>query len=475
MNRPIRRVAIVAALMFFALLANASYLGVFRASSLEADSRNRRARDAEFAVDRGAILVGNTPVAQTKASTGRFKYQRTYPKGSLYAPVTGYYSYDFGRSGLESTYNTQLSGTDDSQFFERMMDTLTGKKAAGASLQTTINAKAQQAASDGLGSRVGAVVALDYTTGAILADVTNPSYDPNELATTDLTAEQANWKKLTADTSYPMSNRATREIYPPGSTFKLVTAAAALENGMSASSTVSSPSSLRLPQTSTYLTNETNCGGSTTTLTHALEVSCNTAFANVGLKLGATKLRAEAEKFGFDSSLGGDANPVASQFPSSLNQPQVALSAIGQYDVAASPLQMAVVAGAIANGGQVMQPYLVSEVRNPDLSTLSKHSPQKLQRALSTSNAQSLQTMMQDVVTNGTGTAAQISGLTIGGKTGTAQSDPNRPPYAWFVGYSTQQHVAVAVFIQQANVARSDIAGGALAGPVFRDVVEALR
>ena len=179
MNRPIRRVAVVAALMFLALLVNASFLTVVRGDDLNANARNRRARDAEFAMNRGAILVGNTPVARTTAtSSGRFEYARSYSNGPLYAPVTGYYSYDFARTGLESSYNTQLSGTDDSQFFNRLMNTFTGAKPAGASLQTTINAKAQQAARDGLGDRTGAVVALDVKTGAVLAMVSTPSYEP---------------------------------------------------------------------------------------------------------------------------------------------------------------------------------------------------------------------------------------------------------------------------------------------------------
>lgn len=476
MNRPIRRVAVVAAVMFCALLANITWLSVMRPDDLSANSRNRRVRDAEFAMNRGAILVGNTPVARTTpSSSGRFAYRRGYSDGELYAPVTGYYSYDYAHTGLESSYNTQLSGTDDSQFINRLVSTFTGEKPAGASLQTTINARAQKAARDALGDRTGAVVALDTRTGAVLALVSTPSYDPNELATTDLAAAQQAWKRVSTDAAHPLANRATKEVYPPGSTFKLVTAAAALADGMTPSSTVSSPASLRLPQTSTTLTNEVDCGGETTTVARALQVSCNTAFANIGLRLGADKLRAQADRFGFDSSLEGDLNPATSRFPASPNQPQLAMSAIGQFDVTASPLQMAVVAAAIANDGQVMQPYVVQEVRNPDLSVLSSHDPKKLQQAMTPANAKALQQMMVNVVTDGTGRRAQVDGLTVGGKTGTAQSAPERPPYAWFVGFAAEPHVAVAVFIQDAKVERSEIAGGALAGPVFADVVEALR
>ncbi|MGO4958192.1 peptidoglycan D,D-transpeptidase FtsI family protein [Luteococcus sp. Sow4_B9] len=475
MNRPIRRVAVLAGLMFFALLLNASYLVVFRDASLDADPRNRRTRDAEFAMQRGAILVGNTPIAQTTPNEGRFKFKRTYADGPLWAPVTGYYSYDYAQTGLESSYNTQLSGTDDSQFFGRVMDTLTSEQPVGASLQTTLDSRAQRAASDALGNRTGAVVALDYRTGAVKALVSKPSYDPNALASTDLAAAREAWTELNSDTSRPLTNRATKEVYPPGSTFKLVTAAAALEDGMAPDTSVDSPASLTLPLSNTKLTNEVNCGGATTTLDRALQTSCNTAFANIGLDLGDEKLREQAQKFGFDSALEGDLSPAVSRFPESPDQPQLAMSSIGQFDVAASPLQMAVVAGAIANDGQVMQPYLVQDVRNPDLSRLSSNDGKKLERAMKADNAQALQQMMVNVVEQGTGSRAGVPGTRVGGKTGTAQTSPERPPYAWFIGFAEDPDVAIAVFIEDAQVQRSDIAGGRLAGPVFKAVVEALK
>ncbi|WP_420176953.1 peptidoglycan D,D-transpeptidase FtsI family protein [Luteococcus sp. OSA5] len=475
MNHPIRRVALVAALMFFALLANLSYTAVVRDSTLDADPRNRRTRDAEFAMQRGAILVGNTPIAQTQPSDGRFKFKRTYANGPLWAPVTGYYSYDYAHAGLEASYNTQLSGTDDSQFFGRVLDTITGDQPVGANLQTTLDARAQKAASDALGNRTGAVVAIDYRSGAVKAMVSKPSYDPNALASTDLSQARKAWQQLSTDQSRPMSNRGTKEVYPPGSTFKLVTAAAALEDGMEPTSTVESPVALKLPQTNTRLTNEVNCGGSTSTIDKALQVSCNTAFANLGMSLGAEKLREQSQKFGFDSALEGDLSPAVSRFPESPDTPQTAMSAIGQFDVAATPVQMAVVAGAIANDGQVMQPYLVQDVRNPDLSKLGSNDGKKLERAMAPRNAQALQQMMVNVVEQGTGTRAAVPGTVVGGKTGTAQSDPNRPPYAWFVGFSQDPDLAIAVFIEDAQVQRSEIAGGRLGGPIFRAVVEAMK
>lgn len=475
MNGPIRRVGVAVAIMMAALLVNSTWLEVGRASSLNHDPRNRRVTEAEYARNRGAIMVGNEAVAQSRPSDGRFKFARTYPQPGLYAHVTGYYSYEYGSSGIELNHSKQLAGTSDDQFLNRLFDSLAGKEPAGSSTVTTINAAAQKAAYEGLDGRKGAVVALNYRTGEVLASVSLPTYDPNSLSSTNLTTARQAWEKLTTDPNRPLNNRASKEIYPPGSTFKLVTAAAALESGLAPDTLFEAPERLRLPQTSNYLTNQSDCGGAKITLEQALKVSCNTAFANVGLQVGADKLREQAEKFGFNQDITTDVPYVASRFPGKLNEPQTAQSSIGQYEVAATPLQMAMVAAAIANGGQVMEPYLVKEVRAADLSVVSTHRPVRLQRAVSESNARLLQQMMVATVEDGTGTAARIEGLRVGGKTGTAQSDPKRPPYAWFVAFSDDPDVAVAVFLEEAGGERSDIAGGRLAGPIAKAVIEALR
>ncbi len=477
MNRPIRRVAVLAMIMFALLLVNGTYSAVFRTDSLNADPRNRRVRDAEFGQDRGAILVGGTSIALTKPVDDRFRYQRSYPQGELYAPVTGYYSYDHARTGLEATFNTQLAGTDDSLFVRRMIDVITNRTPQGASVQTTLDAKAQEAAAKALGDNHGAVVAIDPRTGAILAMVTNPSYDPNKIASHDIGAAEDAYQDLVKDKDQPLTNRAAREVYPPGSTFKLVTAAAALEaGGKNADSKVESPNRLKLPNTNIFLGNDTNCGGTKITIEQALRVSCNTAFANLGLELGADALRTQAEKFGFDRAQLTELNGVASRFPDNPDLPQTALSAIGQYDVASTPLQMAMVSAAVANNGVLMKPYVVSEVRTANLQSVYTARADELSRPLSTANAQVMQQMMVGVVANGTGRNAQISGVTVGGKTGTAQSDPNRKPFAWFTSYaqSGDQSVAVAVVIEDADIARNDIAGGRLAAPVAKAVMEAV-
>ncbi|MFT3876052.1 MAG: penicillin-binding transpeptidase domain-containing protein [Propioniciclava sp.] len=478
MNGPIRRVSLVVMLMFLALVVNSSYAYLARTDSLNRDPANRRVRDAQFGVDRGDILVGNTPVVTSTPVDTRFAFQRGYAQGALYAPVTGFYSFEYGGSGLEQYYSARLSGTADSQFLQNVINTATGKRPQGDSLQTTLDARAQRAAAQALGNRPGAVVALDYTTGAVKALVSTPSFDPNDLASHDLNVSRAAWKKLTEDPAKPMANRAVREIYPPGSTFKLVVSAAALESGMTPDSMVDSPASLTLPGSTFQMTG--SCGGEQITLKQALRVSCNTAFANLGSTLGDDALRAQAQRFGFGSTQLPELSGVASRFPSNPDAAQTMLSSIGGFDVAASPLQMAMVAAAIANDGVLFEPYLVEQMRGPDLNVTSTRRPNQLSLALAPANARALQDMMVDVVENGTGRRAQISGVRVGGKTGTALTSSSgdssgRVPYAWFVAFADDPAIAVAVFVQDAGVDGSEISGGRYAAPIAQAVIESMR
>ena len=327
----------------------------------------------------------------------------------------------------------------------------------------------------GLKGKKGAVVAMDYTTGAVLAMASSPSYNPNDLASHYLDDTTRAWKDLVADKSSPLSNRATREIYAPGSTFKLVTAAAALQNGYNPNSKVDAPENWILPGTRTPLTNDSNCGGSQITLTHALDVSCNTAFGKLGVRLGQDKVRDQAERFGFGKTVGSDISSVASKFPQDLTDAQLAQSSIGQFDVAASPLQMAMVTAGIANNGKLMTPYLTAQVRASNLQVVSEHHPKQMSQPMTKESAEQLKSMMVSVVNNGTGKRARIDGVNVGGKTGTAQTVKGKAPYAWFVGWSDNPHVAVAVFIQSSDTDIDEVSGGRLAAPVARDVIEAMR
>jgi peptidoglycan glycosyltransferase len=310
----------------------------------------------------------------------------------------------------------------------------------------------------------------------VLAMVTSPSYDPNDIASHDIRAADEAYDRLANDKSRPLANRAAREVYPPGSTYKLVTAAAALADGKTADSRVDSPNRLKLPGTNTFLGNSSACGGRQVTITQALRVSCNTAFANLGLEVGEEKLREQSALFGFNRRHLPDLGGAASRFPDKLDDAQLALSSIGQFDVAASPLQMAMVAAAIANDGVLMDPYLVSMVQAPDLKPLQTTKPEVLSTPLTPEHAAALQEMMAVVVNNGTGANAQIGGVEVGGKTGTAQSDPKRKPFAWFTSFAPldDPKVAVAVVVEDADIPRDDIAGGRVAAPIAKAVMEAV-
>ncbi|WP_405063184.1 penicillin-binding transpeptidase domain-containing protein [Kribbella sp. NBC_01505] len=481
MNSAIRRLAVAAMVLMLALMANSTYLQAFRSNELNGRNDNRRVRDSQFSVDRGAILIGNNaPIAESKPSDDRFKYQRSYANGPVYAPITGYYSYVFGRAGIELNQNSELNGSDPSLAFRRIIDVISNRPQQGASVTLTLNAAAQLAAYKGLAGKTGAVVAIEPKTGKILALATNPSYDPNKLAGHDLGKVSDTWNALQKDPAKPMTNRAVRETYPPGSTFKLVTAAAALSSGKYTPETkVQSPAELSLPLTTTPLVNEDrkNCGGSdNATLTIALRYSCNTAFGSVGMELGADALREQANKFGFGERQLPELSGVASAFPGDPNQPQTAQSAIGQFDVRATPLQMAMVAAGIANKGEVMKPYLVQNVKTANLKTVSETKPESLHQAITPEVAAQLTGMMVDVVKNGTGKKGQIDGIEVAGKTGTAQTSPERPPFAWFTAFApaNDPQIAVAVMIESADVARNDIAGGALAAPISKAVMEAV-
>lgn len=482
MNKPIRTLAVGCLVLFALLLINVNYVQVFRASDLNSDTFNKRAREAECSRERGPILVDGDPVARSIPSDDNLKYLRKYSRPLLYAPVTGFFSCVFGVSGVESSENSILAGSDEQLFVNRMIDLVGNDQPEGGSVLLTLNAAAQQAAFDGLdalpGNTKGAVVALNPSTGAILAMVSSPSYDPNRLSTHDIEAAKASYEGLNAGEAKQLLNRSTQEIYPPGSTFKLVVAAAALSNGYSPDTLVKGSAVLDLPLSSSVLRNQsgTDCGGEKITLTQALAVSCNVAFADLGLKLGAATLQDQAERFGFNEDYFDQLPFAASRFPTEIDAPQTALSSIGQFEVAATPLQMAMVTAGIANDGAVMKPYVVQEERSPNLEVLQEAEPEVLHQAMSPQASDQLTQMMVEVVQTGTGLNAQIPGVAVAGKTGTANSAAERSPYAWMVTFAPADNpqVAVAVFIEKTGVPRADISGGGLAAPIAVDVMKAV-
>jgi peptidoglycan glycosyltransferase len=468
-------------LLFGLLLLNANYLQVVKASSLHENSHNPRLIAEEYSRERGPIVVGGKQIARSVETGDRLKYLRQYSEPKLYAPATGFYSLVYGASGIEQAQNSVLAGTDSSLFVRRIIDLLTQTPPKGGSVKLTLDPAAQKAAYDGLQKRGfrGAVVALDPTTGAILALVSTPSFDPNLVSGHDTSTVRDNYNRRAAQKSRPMLNRALRETYPPGSTFKLVTAAAALESGRYTPDTkVDNSSELKLPQTTVPLPNENGgpCTSGEATLTVALENSCNVSFGAIGLDLGDAALRDQARKFGFDTAYDVPMHTVASRFPENINAPQTAQSAIGQFDVRATPLQMAMVAAAIANRGVVMAPYLVEQVQGPKLEVLDTAKPRSLGEAVSPQTASALTEMMTKVVEQGTGTNGQIPGVPVAGKTGTAQQGGGRTPHAWFVSFApadAEPKVAVAVIVED-GANQPEISGNGLAAPIAQAVMRAV-
>lgn len=486
MNKPLRRIAIFCGLLVLALLIRDNWLQYVKADSLREDPANRRVLIARYATPRGDIIVdGKAITGHAETTSGDFKFKRTYKDGAMWAPVTGFVSQSYGATQLESIEDGILTGNDDRLFFRNTLDMLTGKPKEGGNVVTTLNAAAQKAAYDGLKKQggKGAVAAIEPSTGKILALASYPSYDPSTIAGgSDADAEA--WKKIDKKNNPddPALNRALREVYPPGSTFKVVTAAAALQNGLytSADEKTDSPLPWTMPGTTTQLPNEGNIPCKNATMRTALQFSCNTVFGKIGSDLGNEKMLAEAKKFGFTEEQFTPVRSSASVFSDDMNPSQTALSSIGQYNTAASPLQMAMVASAVANNGTLMKPYMVDSLQAPNLDTLEKTEPEKMSEPLSAENAQILQSMMETVVKDGTGKKALISGATVGGKTGTAQQGENnsKNPYAWFISYAKvgdSAPVAVAVVIQDDNAAaRENISGGGLAAPIAKSVMEAV-
>jgi peptidoglycan glycosyltransferase len=483
-DQHIRRLALAFLALFVVLFAQANYLQVFASSRLANNPANQRLLLQEYEVDRGDILArdGRTVLARSKPTEGKLKYMRAYPNGPLYAGVTGYYSLVFGRYGLEQTENDYLAGRSSDLLAQNLVDELLGRDKRGATVVTTIDARLQRVARQALGSLPGAVVALDPSTGEVLAMVANPTYDPNVLASHDPKAVRAAQRQLVKDPDKPLLSRATQELFPPGSTFKLVTAAAALQDGLRPDTTFPNPSVLDLPNSTAQLHNfggEHCLGGiSRLTIAQAFQVSCNVVFAEIGLKVGADKLVAQANAFGFgqdiplETPFASGTIPAASEFANARSF--VATSAIGQQDVRANPMQMALVAAAIANGGVEMIPHLVREVRDPEGRVVKTIEPQEFGRPISSKTAAELTNMMISVVQAGTGTAAQIPGIQVAGKTGTAET-PGGNPHAWFVSFAPAQNprIVVAVVVLNGGSLGSEATGGHVAAPIARTVIEA--
>ncbi|QWW19615.1 penicillin-binding protein 2 [Schaalia sp. 19OD2882] len=482
MNTQIRRLFVIVLVMFAALgvaLTNNQFL---RAQQLTADSRNTRSIYQAAEIERGPIIVGGEAVATSTLIEGSKRYQRSYPQGPLYAPVTGWFSASFSSAtGLEAAADTTLDGQTDALFLQRMRNLVTGQSRQGGGVVLTIDPAMQKVAAEQLGDRRGAVVALDVRTGAVLALYSSPSFDPNQLAQAEGSAAAAAHQTLSEAPGRPLMNRAIAgDLYAPGSTFKVLTTVALLEKGeVTADTPMPSPVEATLPGSSTTVPNieSAECGNGKPTLTEAFARSCNTTFVLASASLTHDELAHVATRFGFGTEEDIPVPVTPSVFPDSTDQAQLALASIGQYSVRATPLLMAQVAQAIGNGGEMMQPYLVAEVVDHDLQVRSTTAPSSRGRATDRTTAATVTSMMRAVVEQpyGTGGELAIDGIPVAAKTGTAEvgGDSGRAN-AWAIGFAPADDpkIAFAVLVEGDDTEPVPH-GGTTAAPIARALLEA--
>ncbi|MCW0192216.1 MAG: penicillin-binding protein 2 [Rhodococcus sp.] len=483
MNTPLRRVAMAVMVMVVALLANATYVQVIKADDLRADPRNSRVLLDEYSRQRGQISASGQVLAASRATDDRYKYLREYPNPYPYAPVTGFYSMQYGSAGLERTEDPILNGSDNRLFSQRFFDLVSGRDPRGGNVVTTLNPAMQQVAYDQLTSKgyTGSVVAIEPSTGRILTMVSTPSYDPNLLASHDGAETTKAWDELNADPNDPLVNRAISQTYPPGSTFKVLTTAAALGNGATPDDQLTAAPQITLPGTNTTLENYngSTCGPNpTASLRDAFSRSCNTAFVELGIKDGADAIKDEASAFGIGPNTPAIPLPVADSTVGDISDDAaLGQTSIGQRDVAVTPLENAVIAATVANGGVRMQPNLISQLQAPDLTDLSTPSPVSMGQAISPAVAATLTDLMIGSE-NFTGGDGKIPGVQIASKTGTAEHGVNpreTPPHAWYIAFAPAQNptVAVAVIVENGGDRGLAATGGSVAAPIGRAVIAA--
>jgi peptidoglycan glycosyltransferase len=456
MDKPVRRLSLVFSLLFVALVVQLTYWQVIRAPELKIEPTNTRSIQEEMQVERGKIMTADGVTLAYSTKVGE-TYERTYPKGTYTSPWLGYNSLMYGRAGIERVYNEDLSGQSGTL---GVLNQLT-KKRQGADLTLTIDMAVQEAAVKALGGRRGAVVVLDPRTGAIIAMVSYPRYDPNRLEDV--------WADINTDADRPLLNRASMGLYPPGSVFKMVVAAAGLETGKV---TVDST----FDDTGTY-----TAGGYVVsnfdekvygkhTFAKAFASSINTTFAKLGVELGADTLAGYAAAFGFGQTPPWPMGGADSRFPdpAGMDQAHVAQAAFGQGEVLASPLEIALITAAVANDGKMMKPYIVDKVTSTNGTVIRKADPAAWSQPISSATAATLRTLMVQAVKSGTGTAAALPGVQVGGKTGTAEV-ADAVSHAWFAAFAPADgpSVVVAVIIENAGT------GGSVAAPVARKVLAA--
>ncbi|MGV8885797.1 MAG: peptidoglycan D,D-transpeptidase FtsI family protein [Microbacteriaceae bacterium] len=481
MNKELKRVSVVVVMMFLALFVSTSIIQVAAVDDLRVDPRNSRTLYDSFSAERGPILIDGEAIAESVPVDDAFSYLRRYTNGPLYAPVTGYFTLDQGNTGVEGALNDYLSGSANEQFLNKLYAIVTGQDPKGAAVELTIDKKVQQVAWDALGNNTGSIVAIVPQTGEILAMVSKESYDPNLLAVHSSKNVIETYNALQSDAQKPLVNRAIAgDLYAPGSVFKIIMTAAALESGeFTTESEFPNPARLTLPQSNSVITNSGGraCGpGANATLATALRLSCNIPFAQLGQKLGADRIGAMATAFGFGTAFQVPMRATPSSYPPVASDAELMLSSFGQASVRVTPLQMAMVSAAVANDGKVMNPTVVESVLGPDLSVLENHEPTVFGEPISPEIAAIMKDMMVAGVANGAASNARISGVDVGGKTGTAENGGDRPYTLWFTGFAPADNpqVAIAVVIENGGGLGQSAFGNQIAAPIAKKVLEAV-
>jgi peptidoglycan glycosyltransferase len=481
MTKELRRLSIVMLFMFIALFAATSWVQVVEADTLAQNDHNKRTRLDSYAIQRGSIIVDGAPIATSVPSDDTYRFQRVYADAPMWEAVTGYYNPALGsRTGLEQAMNADLSGTGSSAFFAEIDRILSGQPQRGFSVELSLDATVQRAAFDALGDLQGAVVAIEPSTGRILALVSTPGFDTNLLATHDADAANAAYDLLRDDPHKPLSNRAIAgDLNPPGSTFKLVVAAAAYASGeYTPDSTLPNPALYTLPGSSNRVSNAWGgtCGpGETVTIAEAIRLSCNIPMAELAVELGDDAIREMADKFGFNQSFQTPLESTPSSYPRALDDAQTALTGFGQGQVTATPLQIAMVSAGIANDGVVMNPHMVDAVIGDDLSVIRSFENSEFGRALEADAADDVTRAMVASVSDGAAQGARIDGIDVAGKTGTAENG-NKPHTLWFTGFAPADDpaVAVAVVVEDGGGQGQSGSGDTIAAPIAKKVIEAV-
>jgi peptidoglycan glycosyltransferase len=481
MTRQIRLLGVGLMVCFGILFVQLNRLTVFEAAALNDNPSNTREILRDFTQPRGTITTADgVVIAQSVPSNDRYERQRQYPEGPLFSAITGYYSFNLGSTGVEKTYNDELAGRTNKLSLQSIGDLFVDKEHLG-DVNLTVRADLQRIAAQQLGDREGSVVALDPRTGAILAMVSYPTFDPNSLASHDTKAASDAATMLDSSPEKPRLSRAYQDRFFPGSTFKVVTATAGLTSGKVTVDQPSYPSasSYTPPGTTRALRNfgGSTCGGK---LFDILRVSCNSAFAQMGVEVGADAMVATAERFGFNQDVPIDlTRPARSNFPTDFNRnvPALAQSSIGQNDVAATPLQMAMVAAAVANDGQIMVPHVMQDVRDADGNIVDRYDPKAWTMAMDRGTAAIMRDAMVGVAENGTAKGLKVPGFLVGGKTGTAQLGTSPPrSHAWIIGFAGPPGevptIAVAVLVE-GQPGASEQTGGRVAAPIAQAILQA--